>query len=168
MNQTTSWKPTTVALGLTLLCCGVLGPAAAASDQEEPEGHRGFMAANGRVTYRVYCSNCHGAAAEGDGNLAQYLNVEPSDLTVLTAENEGRFPRELLIEVIDGRRAVRGHGGKEMPVWGDVFQHSLSEEVPADDESGEERARRKILELVLYLETIQTENPAKVEPEGGR
>ncbi len=150
------WKRAGVILGMALLFNGTPG-VLAASDQEEPEGHRGFMAAKGRVSYRVYCSNCHGEDATGGGNLAQYLTVVPSDLTQLTLQNDGEFPTELLTEVIDGRRSVRGHGGEEMPVWGDVFQDSLSDASPAGDESGEDRARRKITELVLYLETIQAE-----------
>ena len=55
---------------------------------------------------------------------------------------------------IDGREQVRGHGMREMPVWGDVFQTSVADPLAADG-SGEERARTKIHELVLYLETIQ-------------
>jgi hypothetical protein len=44
-----------------------------------------------------------------------------------------------------------------MPVWGDVFQSSLAQDSAASGESGEERAQRKIKELVLYLESIQAE-----------
>ena len=163
MKQITNSNRIAVVLALGLLLGAGAGPLAALQEAEEPEGHRGFMAAKGRVSYRVYCSNCHGPDARGNGNLAQYLTVKPSDLTRLTAENEGRFPEELLAEVIDGRRPVRGHGGKEMPIWGDVFQHSLSETTPAGDETGEERARRKIKELVLYIETIQSGGPAAAE-----
>jgi hypothetical protein len=57
---------------------------------------------------------------------------------------------------VDGREEVRGHGMKEMPVWGDVFQTSGA--APSgEDETAEERAIRKIRELVLYLDSIQAE-----------
>jgi hypothetical protein len=30
-------------------------------------------------------------------------------------------------KVIDGRQPVTGHGGKDMPVWGDAFQAASGE-----------------------------------------
>lgn len=155
MNQTRRWRPGGIALGLALLLAGSLGPVAGLPQEEEPEGHRGFMAANGRVSYRVYCSNCHGPEARGNGNLAQFLTVKPSDLTMLAANNGGEFPTEAVTVAIDGTADIRGHGLKEMPVWGDVFKHSLSEHQPTSEENGRTRARRKITELVLFLQTIQ-------------
>ncbi len=155
MHKTRGWTSAGVALAIAALLLIELGPALAAGDQEEPEGHRGFMAAKGRVTYRVYCASCHGPNATGKGNLAQYLTVRPSDLTRLSQENGGEFPTSLIKQVIDGRRPVRGHGGQDMPIWGDVFQSSLSEEAPSGSETGEQRAQRKLDELVLYLETVQ-------------
>ena len=125
--------------------------------QETSDEHPGFLAAKGRVTYRTYCSNCHGKEATGDGNLAEYLTVKPSDLTHISEANDGKFPQEKVHQIIDGRQPVRGHGGGEMPVWGDVFQSSLAQDPAASGESGEERAQRKIKELVLYLESIQAE-----------
>lgn len=153
MNVARGWTFIGLALGLALVVGGTPGPALALFE-EEPEGHRGFMAAKGRVTYRVYCSNCHGAQAKGNGNLAQFLTVQPSDLTRLAATHDGEFPTEAVTVAIDGTKKVRGHGAQEMPVWGDVFQHSLAEPTTAD-ESAQSRARRKITELVLYLQTIQ-------------
>ncbi len=125
--------------------------------QETPEEHPGFLAAKGRVTYRTYCSNCHGKEGTGDGNLAEYLTVKPSDLTHISEANDGKFPQQEVHQIIDGRKPVRGHGGGEMPVWGDVFQSSLAQDATASGETGEERAERKIRELVLYLESIQEE-----------
>ena len=45
---------------------------------------------------------------------------------------------------------------KEMPVWGDVFQ-TTGAEPSGGDETAEERAQRKIRELVLYLDSVQVE-----------
>ncbi len=165
MKDTALRTSTLIACGLALLLFAGAGPTLPAAQQEEPEGHRGFMAAKGRVTYRVYCASCHGANATGNGNLAQYLTVEPTDLTRLSLENDGEFPAQLVTEAIDGRRPVRGHGGQQMPVWGDVFQSSLSEQTPSGGETGEERALRKIAELVLYLETIQVDEEPATTPE---
>ena len=115
---------------------------------------KAFFVAKGRVTYRVYCINCHGAKGKGDGTLAEMLTTKPADLTQLKKNHDGKFPADYTRDIIDGRTGVRGHGMQEMPVWGDVFQTS-SLEPSGSDESGEERAKRKVHELVLYLESIQ-------------
>lgn len=119
---------------------------------ESQEG-RGFLAANGRVSYRLYCASCHGPEGEGDGNVAKFLTIQPIDLTRIE-QRYGEWPEERLVAIIDGREEVRAHGRREMPVWGDVFQSPLSDDEPTS-ESAEERVRRKIKELVVFLETIQ-------------
>ena len=136
-----------VALGVASLLVAVLP----ADGQESP----GFKAANGRVSYRLYCASCHGEGAEGDGPVAKYLNVPPSDLTRI-AERYGEWPEEDLYAKIDGRQEVRAHGRRDMPVWGDVLQSPLADDLKAGTES-EERAERKIEELVLFLKTIQVQ-----------
>jgi mono/diheme cytochrome c family protein len=116
----------------------------------------GFKAANGRVSYRLYCASCHGASAKGDGSVAKFLKVPPADLTMLSQKYGGILPEERLREIIDGREEVRAHGRREMPIWGDVFQSPLSD-TEETEESGSERAERKIEELIVFLRTIQTE-----------
>jgi len=141
---------------LALASIVALSSPCAASPQESEEA-AGFMAAKGRVTYRVYCASCHGSMAKGDGSVAKYLKVVPSDLTQIRARHDGEFPSEDIAATIDGRNAVKAHGSREMPVWGDVFQSPLSETERGPAEEGEERAKRKIDELVLFLESIQAE-----------
>lgn len=143
--------------GLLVVAAALL-LAPVVSAQEEPQEHRGFLAAKGRTSYRVYCASCHGEHAKGQGNIAQYLTVPPADLTRIRQRYGGEFPSELIHQIIDGRQDVRGHGGKEMPVWGDVFQSPLAESGPTSQETGEERAARKIKELVMYLESIQIDD----------
>jgi mono/diheme cytochrome c family protein len=135
------------------MVCAIAGVCAARPSAEDEAP--GFKAAKGRVTFRTYCASCHGREATGDGNLARYLNVPPADLTGIAARRGGSFPREEIAEIIDGRRQVKGHGDRDMPVWGDVFQSPLSDTEPAQEEDPEERVRRKIEELVLFLESIQ-------------
>jgi len=144
-----AWWATGVVLILTATA---VVPQLLGADQATED--KAFFVAKGRVTYRVYCINCHGAKAKGDGTLAEMLTTKPSDLTQLKAEGDGSFPADRVRDIIDGRAGVRGHGMKEMPVWGDVFQTS-SLEPSGSDESGEERSKRKVHELVLYLESIQ-------------
>jgi len=144
-----AWWATSVVLILTATA---VVPQLLGADQATED--KAFFVAKGRVTYRVYCINCHGAKAMGDGTLAEMLTTKPSNLTKLKTENDASFPADRVRDIIDGREGVRGHGMKEMPVWGDVFQTS-SLEPSGSDESGEERSKRKVHELVLYLESIQ-------------
>ena len=109
-----------------------------------------YSAFNGSVTYRSYCSNCHGAGGRGDGFVAETLRERPSDLTRLAARNEGVFPADRVRAVIDGRTEVRSHGRREMPLWGDIFL--WPEE---DSPERREHVKRKIGELVEYLRSIQ-------------
>ncbi len=141
-----------VAGAMLVLTAAAVVPQVLEADQANED--KAFFVAKGRVTYRVYCINCHGAKATGDGTLAEMLTTKPSDLTLLKSENDGSFPADKVRDIIDGRTGVRGHGMKEMPVWGDVFQTS-SLEPSGSDETGEERSRRKVHELVLYIESIQ-------------
>jgi mono/diheme cytochrome c family protein len=106
-------------------------------------------AARGKVTFRVYCSNCHGDGAKGDGELAKLLTVAPADLTLISRRYEGEFPAEWLKKKIDGRDPVRGHGMAEMPVWGLSFRHPDN---PGDQEA---EVGARIDQLVEYLRTIQ-------------
>jgi mono/diheme cytochrome c family protein len=126
---------------------------AAGAGAAEEEDSEELKAAKGKVTFRVYCSNCHGAEAKGDGKLAPLLSVEPADLTrLVTKKDKGEFPAERVRKAIDGRAEVAGHGYREMPVWGDVFQPTDSE---MSDPEKLDVAKRKIAELVAYLRTIQ-------------
>lgn len=148
-------KSADFARGLGLLSMVMLFVLPAVGSAQQTDQDKAFQISKGRVTYRVYCINCHGAKAKGDGNLAELLTVKVTDLTRIKQENDGKFPADDVAKSIDGREEVRGHGMKEMPVWGDVFKTSVAEPSVADDSAGEERARTKILELVAYLESIQ-------------
>jgi mono/diheme cytochrome c family protein len=138
---------------IAALLAAVAVPIATATAQEDETASQTVRIFKGKVTYRIYCSNCHGESGHGDGNLAELLSVKPADLTAIARKNGGEFPTELIIQLVDGRETVPGHGLKEMPVWGDAFQKSLQ---PSwTDESDDERARRKIDEVVAFVESIQ-------------
>ena len=49
---------------------------------------------------------------------------------------------------MDGRDPVKGHGGPDMPVWGDAFKS-------ADEGYSEQKAAQRIEALVAYLAEIQ-------------
>ncbi len=115
----------------------------------------GFMASAGRETYQTYCASCHGTEADGRGSLARHLTVRPTDLTKVKQLNQGVFPKEEVRQAIDGRKEIGPHGSADMPVWGDVFQSSMALKTFEQGETDEDRAARKIRELVQYLESIQ-------------
>ena len=103
----------------------------------------------GGELYRTYCAVCHGSTARGDGQLASSMTRKPADLTEIAKRNGGLFPAELVFRTIDGKNPVRGHGGPDMPVWGDAFARSR-------DGGNPETVKRMIQSLVDYLESIQT------------
>ena len=80
----------------------------------------------GKQMYLQYCGSCHGKEGKGDGTVSRDLKVRVPDLTGLTKKNKGIYPLDDVMATIDGRRLVRGHGDRNMPVWGEAF-HSESE-----------------------------------------
>jgi mono/diheme cytochrome c family protein len=102
----------------------------------------------GAHLYRIYCVACHGAEGRGDGALAGSLRTRPSDLTVLARNNQGAFPFELVHRIVDGRQKVPGHGGGDMPAWGDAFARSR-------DGSDEAAIAKKIELLVHHVASLQ-------------
>ncbi len=137
---------------IAVVLAAAMTPLAVAGPQETTSEDT-VKVFKGKVTFRIYCSNCHGEEGRGDGNLAELLSVQPADLTAIARANNGVFPTERIISLVDGRETARGHGLKEMPIWGDAFQRSLQ---PSwTDETDDERAQRKIEEVVAYVESIQ-------------
>lgn len=127
--------------------------------------NKGFMAAKGRVMFRRYCASCHGEKADGSGPVAGMLKVQPTDLRMLTHENDGEYPAEEVAAFVDGQEEVRAHGRRDMPVWGEVFQTSLVANPAMPEEDGEARAARKVRELVLFIETLQQQPQEETEGE---
>lgn len=102
----------------------------------------------GAEVFRTYCAVCHGTAARGDGPLASSMRQKPANLTEIAKRNGGQFPSEMVFRTIDGRQPIRGHGGPDMPVWGDAFAKSR--------EAGDaERVKTVIQSLVDFLASIQ-------------
>jgi hypothetical protein len=76
---------------------------------------------SGKQMYLQYCGSCHGKDGKGNGTVGRELKVKVPDLTVLTKKNKGFFPLDDVMATIDGRRFVRAHGERDMPVWGEAF-----------------------------------------------
>ena len=76
----------------------------------------------GNKMYLQYCSSCHGKDGKGDGSVSRDLKVRVPELTGLAKKNKGVYPLDDVMATIDGRRSVRGHGDRDMPVWGERFR----------------------------------------------
>lgn len=128
-------------LGAALACAG---GAALADDAGERE-------------YMNSCASCHGVDGKGNGPVASaYAMTIGKPLTRLAAENDGVFPMLDVIQIIDGRQGVRGHGTDAgMPVWGAVYKAPLAGEI--GPYAAEIAVRGRILSLAYYLESIQEE-----------
>lgn len=108
----------------------------------------------GRQEFIHTCAICHGADAKGNGPFSSSLNKKPGDLTQAKMKNNGVFPFKRLYEIIDGRKNETMHGSRTMPIWGDRYTAESWLEVST--QYSETLARGKIFELLLYLESIQS------------
>ena len=123
-------------------------PAAAGPQETSVKTSEAFVGEEaGDSLYRTYCAGCHGNTGKGDGTLAPSLRVRPSDLTRLTRKGE-KFDADKVARVIDGRKEVAGHGGSDMPKWGDAFKRS-------GDGASDKAVKARIDAITAYIETLQ-------------
>jgi mono/diheme cytochrome c family protein len=122
------------------------------------EGSKGFalaqqmeVIAGGELEYQRSCAVCHGTDGRGNGIMRKYLTLPPANLKQLAKNNGGKLPFWEVYQKIDGQTEVRGHGTREMPVWGDRFRA----EAGGDGKSAQTQAAGRILSLIFYLEHIQ-------------
>lgn len=108
------------------------------------------VAAAGKNVYNQNCAVCHGREAKGDGVAISLLTVKPADLTQIAKRAGGTFPFWKVYSVIDGREEVKGHGDRDMPIWGAEFRAQAGSSPAAESQT-----RGRVLELVYYLQSIQ-------------
>ena len=142
-DHRSTWQCTSSALLIALVCWAT--PLYSWAQEDE-------IIAGGKIKYQQYCANCHGMTGTGDGKMAALLVFKPTDLTQLSKQNKGEFPFWRVYRAIDGRELVRGHGSREMPVWGSVFQ---VEEGANGTSAQLDLVRGRIWQLVYFLESIQ-------------
>jgi mono/diheme cytochrome c family protein len=147
-------RPTTLAL-LLVVAGASWASSAAAQDPAAPKPKApatppsaAVSAAGGAYAFRTYCASCHGTDGRGEGPLTDSLRFRPPDLTLIAKRNGGEFPTEKVVRIVDGRNPLKGHGGPEMPIWGDAFRNA---ETGYDDAA----ARAKVRAVVDYLKTLQ-------------
>ena len=135
------------ALAALLIVAGVMATVpATASAQQTAEAI--LSGTSGDALFKTYCGSCHGKSAKGDGPLADSLRFRPPDLTLIAKRNVGKFDTDKVYRIIDGREEVKGHGGTDMPVWGDAFKRS-------GEGYSEKAVKARIQAIVDYLKSIQ-------------
>jgi mono/diheme cytochrome c family protein len=107
--------------------------------------------AAGKQRFMQNCAACHGENAQGAGIVATHLETAPADLTQLSKNNGGSFPFKSIYDTIDGRTDIGAHGSRDMPVWGAEYKLGT----PTAGGMSESVVRGRILELIVYLQSIQ-------------
>jgi mono/diheme cytochrome c family protein len=134
----------------TLMMMGTAGIASAAERLKVDPG---------KIEYENSCAVCHGKDGRGTGSINDLLTKKPTDLTTLAKKNNGVFPVERVYAVIDGRDAVKAHGDRDMPAWGNRYSNDPRKAaeyyMDAPYYDGEMYARSRILYLIDYLNRIQ-------------
>lgn len=78
---------------------------------------------SGPEMFRAYCAPCHGDSGKGTGPAAAALKKQPADLTLLSKNNNGKFPTLKVQGFIRGDVSPLAHGSRDMPMWGDIFRN---------------------------------------------
>ena len=130
----------------TIIATAIAMTTAAAADPIE----------DGARIYAERCSVCHGALGAGDGAVGELFAVKPRNLALLAMENNKAFPFSEVYQAIDGRRVIAGHGGSEMPIWGPYFMDTAIDDPTINDKNAKYITQGRILSLVYYLQSIQT------------
>lgn len=149
MIKTSVFQDISVSLGLLLVIWLFAGITNVAAEEE----------LLGAEEYRISCMSCHGVGGKGNGTMAKFLTIKPTDLTTLAKNNGGQYPGikagtypfQRIFQIVDGRTVVSGHGDRPMPVWGN--RYLIADQGPPGTHEREVRAR--ILELVYYIQSIQ-------------
>jgi mono/diheme cytochrome c family protein len=134
-------------LGTMLAFVGGLPLILASQGQAVQVSQRIPLPLDGAQIFRNYCAPCHGADGKGQGPVASALKHRPSDLTLISRRNGGRFPRDRVKATIAGQeQPISAHGSREMPVWGPVFH-----EVERDQDWGEVRLEN----VTTFVQSLQ-------------
>lgn len=108
-------------------------------------------ASRGASLFLENCAACHGEGALGDGPASSTLNTPPPDLTTLQQENDGVFPRDYVMGVIDGYDR-RNHPTAAMPEFG---EGNLGPVILVEEDGVATPTPAHLLALAAYIESIQ-------------
>jgi mono/diheme cytochrome c family protein len=109
-----------------------------------------YAAMSGKDLYIRFCAACHGESGGGDGPVSKSLSVETPDLTLIARRHGGKFPREQIERIIDGRAIIGAHGSRTMPVWGEDLSR-----LEMGNPDAERMTETIITRLADYLQSLQ-------------
>lgn len=115
-----------------------------------------YVSMSGQQLYSRLCASCHGVAGRGDGPVASSFTVEVPDLTLIARRFGGRYPRERIVRVIDGRHILAAHGSRTMPVWGEDLTR-----LEIGDPNAERSTRIILGRLADYVWLLQKATPTE-------
>jgi len=115
--------------------------------QAKTSSHQNSARTSGKELFHDYCASCHGEDAKGAGPAAVAFKTQPPDLTVLSRQNHGKFPKDRVSQTLNGDRPESAHGSSEMPVWGPMFLGLTGMNQAA--------AEKHISDLVEYISSVQ-------------
>jgi mono/diheme cytochrome c family protein len=133
----------------------VFACAAAAQDQGQDQTKttiqhvtiKATSAASGKDMFTSYCAVCHGTDGKGGGPAASALKTRPTDLTLLSKANGGKYSALKVASTIRGTSDLPAHGSKDMPVWGPLFW-SISN-------GHDSEVQQRVTNLTHYVESLQ-------------
>ena len=102
---------------------------------------------DGKQMYANYCAPCHGMDGKGGGPTASALKTQPTDLTVLRKNHNGKFPDSHVVTILQFGVEEPAHGSATMPVWGPILGTM--------NRSNLQEKHLRISNLTRYLESIQ-------------
>ena len=103
---------------------------------------------SGKEMFKSYCAVCHGTDGKGNGPAASAMKTPPTNLTVLSKNDGGKYPAAHVAAVIRGQANTPSHGSEDMPIWGPLFS-SISQ-------GHDSQVQQRVANLVSYIEGLQT------------
>lgn len=117
------------------------------AQQMKTLSHPTSAPASGKALFLEHCASCHGDDGKGAGPAAIAFKVQPPDLTALSRQNRGKFPKDRVLQAIRGDRMQSAHGSTDMPAWGPAFLVMTG--------VNQAEVERRIRDLTAYIKSVQ-------------
>jgi mono/diheme cytochrome c family protein len=155
MSKRSIYRRHYCALALTLLVAVALSGSVRAQDNTDLTLTPGGKVVSGGEEYRKFCVQCHGPAGKGDGPVASQLKTPPGDLTLLSKNNNGKFPYKQVFDSISGRNLIKSHGTREMPIYSLVFANPPQHGGGGSVRRSQYQVDLEIKRITDYIKSIQ-------------